>query len=302
MKKILAVLLMAIALPSLAKETITIVYSWSLADQVVNTYRRMADEANQSQDKYYFVIESKPGAGGSIAANYVQATPNTILANSSAFFIRPNFFPNESHDISKFKGMIPVCKSPFIISSKKYKSWSEVPADAKLTIGTSGNGTTTHLVAAQIAKKYPNMIIVPFKSTTEALVSALGGNIDFAVNFVGESAQYVNNEKNRVYVLGATGKHNLKVAPNLIDQGFPIELEKMDTPQQFMIPANFPEQKFKEIHAILSKSGKTKSFAESIAPDHCENLTGISESEVQPYYHFQTVFWKKLTSTVTIKQ
>lgn len=301
MKKLLAaVLLTALALPAMAKETITIVYSWSLGDKAANIYRRMAEEANQLQDKYHFVVDAKPGAGGSIAANYILNTPNTIIANSSAFFIRPNFFPNESHDLTKFKEMIPVCSAPFIISSRNYRSWDEVPANAKLTIGTSGAGTTTHLVAAQIATRYPNMVIVPFKSTSDALISALGGNIDFAVNFMGDSAQYVIDEKNRVYILGATGRHNMPGVPNLVDRGFPAELAQMDTPQQIMVAASIPDAKYKELHAILAKTGKTKSYNESIAPDHCEDLTRIPESEIQDYYRNQTEFWKKMSATVKL--
>ena len=204
MKKTLAAILLAsTAFVAVAKENIVIYYSWTAADTAANFHRVLADEANKIQDKYNFVFDVKPGAGGSIAANHVLNQPNAILATASAFFIRPNFFPNESHDISKFQELFPQCSAPAVITSKKYRTWADVPADRPVSIGMSGMGTTTHLIAAQIAKKYPNLTIVPFKSTSEAILSVLSDSTDMAVNFMGDSAQYV--EANKLHVLGATG-------------------------------------------------------------------------------------------------
>ena len=114
MKKLLSVLLFAAALTTQAKDTVTIVYAWSPSDSIANMDRTLADEANKLQNKYTFIFDAKPGAGGSIAANYVAATPNTILATSSAFFVRPNVYPTESHDITAFKEvLIAECPNEF---------------------------------------------------------------------------------------------------------------------------------------------------------------------------------------------
>ena len=81
MKKTLtAVVLAATAFASVAKENITIYYSWGAADTAANFHRVLADEANKIQDKYNFVFDVKPGAGGSIAANHVLNQSNTVLA------------------------------------------------------------------------------------------------------------------------------------------------------------------------------------------------------------------------------
>ena len=151
----LSLFLSVLSLSVQAKETVTIVYSWTPADPAANFHRTLVEEANKIQNKYTFVFDTKPGAGGSIAANYVANTPNTILANASAFYIRPNFFPKESHDINNFRLLMPQCSGPIAISSKKYKSWTEVSVDKPLTIGVSGLGTTTHLVAINFQKDIP---------------------------------------------------------------------------------------------------------------------------------------------------
>lgn len=299
---ILSLFLSLITATTVAKETVTIVYSWTAADTAANFHRTLAEEANKIQNKYRFVFDARPGAGGSIAANYVLNNPNTILATASAFFIRPNFFPAESHDLAAFKQLKPQCSAPALISSIKYKSWSEVPADRPLTIGVSGLGTTTHLIATQVAKKYPNMTVVPFKSTSEALVSVLGGNTDFAVNFLGDSEQYTKpGSPKRVYMLGITGDKTVAGVPPMVTQGFPKSLARMNIPAQLLVPRSLPDAKFAEWRKILVQAGRSPSVQRAFAEDHCESLNQMPTDQIQGYYHMQVAEWQRLSSGVNLK-
>lgn len=299
---LLSIILSLTATVASAKETVTIVYSWTPADTAANFHRTLAEEANKIQNKYRFVFDAKPGAGGSIAANHVATTPNTILATASAFFIRPNFFPNESHDLNAFRELMPQCAAPALISSTKYKSWSEVPTDRPLTIGVSGMGTTTHLIATQVAKRYPNMTVIPFKSTSEALVSVLGGNTDFAVNFIGDSEQYAKaNSPKRVYMLGITGDKTVAGVAPMITQGFPKTLSRMNIPAQLVVPRTLTDVKFNEWREILVQAGRSKPVQEAFAKDYCESLNQMPTDQIQGYYHMQTVEWQKLSNGVSLK-
>lgn len=299
MKKLLSLLLATFALSALARENITIYYSWSASDTAANFHRVLADEANKIQDRYNFIFDVKPGAGGSIAANYVLNQPNAVLATASAFFIRPNFFPNESHDIAKFQELFPQCSAPAVITSKKYRTWADVPTDRPVTIGMSGMGTTTHLIAAQIAKKYSNLTIVPFKSTSEAILSVLSDSTDMAVNFMGDSAQYV--ETNRLNVLGATGPKTVGGVRPLSSQGFTKDLDVMDVPAQLLVPTLFPEAKAREIRAIFLQAGKRQAVLDSYKPDFCQSNNQMADRDIQLWYVKQTQDWRRLTQGVSLK-
>ena len=296
-------MLAAFAITATAKETVTIIYSWTASDPAANYDRTIVDEANKLQDKYTFVFDAKPGAGGSIAANYVLTTPNTILATSSAFFIRPNFYPTESHDVNNFKEILPKCTAPISVASAKYKSWAEVPTDRPLNIGISGLGTTTHLVATQIISKYPNMQIVPFKSTSEALIATLSSQIDFAVGFIGDSESWTKENDNgkRVYILGLTGANPVKQYPTFISQGFPSTLSIMSSPNQLLIPRTVSNEKFKEWREILFKASKAKSVRDAYAVDYCVPTDTMPDADIQPWYNSLVVRWRKISSTVTLK-
>jgi tripartite-type tricarboxylate transporter receptor subunit TctC len=299
MKKLLAILLSAVAITAAAKENITIYYSWSASDTAANFHRVLADEANKIQDRYNFVFDVRPGAGGSIAARQVAGQPDTILATASAFFIRPNFFPNESHDISQFRELFPQCSAPAVITSRKYKTWSEVPTDRPVSIGMSGMGTTTHLIAAQIEKKYPNLVIVPFKSTSDAVLSVLSDSTDMAVNFMGDSVQYV--ETNRLNVLGATGPKTVNGVKPLSSMGFTKDLDVMDVPAQLLVPNSFPEAKAREIRAIFVQAGRRQAVLDSYKPDYCQSNNQMSDRDIQLWYAKQTQDWRRLTQGVSLK-
>ena len=303
MKKLFSFLILALLSTTvLSKETITIVYAWTAADVAANFHRTLVDEANRIQNKYTFVFDTKPGAGGSIAANHVANTPNTVLATASAFFVRPNFFPNESHDLNNFKELMPQCSAPGVITSSKYKSWKEVPTDQPLTIGMSGMGTTTHLIAAQIIKRYPKMTVVPFKSTSEAVMSVLSGNTDFAVNFMGDSAQYTEAcSPKKIYMLGITGDQPVNGVMPLVTQGFTKSLARMNVPAQLVVPKNMSDAKFNDLRQILVQAGKSKTVNDSFAVDYCQSLNQMPESNTQGYYNLQVAEWQRLSSGVSLK-
>ena len=302
MKKILAIILATICITAQSKETVTIYYSWSPADVAANFYRALSIEANKIQDKYTFIFDTKPGAGGSVAAAYILSNPqsNLLLANSSSFFIRPNFFSGaESHDVNTFKELAPQCTAPIVITSKKYKSWIDVPADRPLTIGISGMGTTTHLVSIQILKKYPNLNIIPFKSTTDALISVLGDNTDFATVFLGDVAQY-SEGKNKMYVLGVGGNQTINGIEPLSRQGFSKDLELMNPPHQLLVPVTVSNVKFKEWRKILLEAGRSQTVLDSYKPDHCQSINQMPDNELQPWYNKQTEDWKRLTHDIKL--
>ena len=303
MKKFIAILFVALTIGTAqAKEIVTIIYAFSPADTMANYSRTLADEANKLQDKYTFIFDTKAGAGNAIAAQYVARTPNTILATSSAFFVRPNFYPNESYDINNYRELMPQCDAPLGVASTKYKSWKDVPKDQRLTIGVSGLGVTTHLTATQVAVKYPNLAIVPFKSTNDSILSMVGGFTDIHVGFLGESETWgADTSKNKVYVLGTTGDKIINKHPTLVSQGFPTMLGRMNAPHHLVIPNSVPEAKSKEWRDILVRAAKTKSVRGSYAVDHCDPLSDMDDDRIQPWFHAQAATWKKLSSGVKLE-
>ena len=270
MKKLLAFIMSVCALTASAKDVVTIYYAWSPSDSVANYGRTIVDEANKSQDKYTFLFDTKPGAGNAVAANHVKNTPNTILFTSSAFFIRPNLYPNESYNLADFREIMPFCYGPMAVTSFKYKTWAEVPKDRPLNIGISGLGATSHLISLQIVSKY------------------------------GADTWAKETNKQRVNVLGITGPKVINGYKPLANEGFPNILKSMDLPHHLVVPTSTPADKFREWRAILVKASQAQSVQDAYKVDSCiANV--LKDDELGTWYTAQVEQWKRLTAGVKLQ-
>jgi tripartite-type tricarboxylate transporter receptor subunit TctC len=303
MKKLFVALTLSI-LPFVAQanENITLLYSWTANDNAANFYRALTSEANNLQNKYNFILDFKPGAGGTVAArSTLSSAKNTLWLNSSAGFIRPNLFPNESHSMLEFRTLMPMCMVNFVVISSKYKSWKEVSRDAKISIGMTGLGTTTHLVSIQVAKNFPNMTIVPFKSTSEVLINVLNGSVDFGVGVHSDSEQYTQpGQPKLVHWLGQTGKNSIKGTELLINQGFSKELGNMSAPHQIFVARAMPEERFKEIRKILVEAASMQSVKTANLNDNCIPNNQLPDNQLDAWFSNQNTQWKRLTQDVNL--
>jgi len=300
MRNLFALILLCASVVSQAKESITIIYAYNIADSVANYHRALTIEANSTQDKYLFIFDARPGAGGAIASNYVLNTPNTILAHSTAFFIRPNVYPKESYDLSSFKELFNHCTASMAVTSAKYKTWKEVPAKT-VTVGISGLGVTTHLAALQLQKSFPNMDIIPFKSTTDSMFSMIGENTDFHIGFISEAEQWTKKNKGAVNILGITGTKAVSGYSTLVSEGFPQAFAQMDVGHHLVVPVGrFSEEKARELYDIFSKAAKARSVRDAYAVDFC-NPAETPYVELQNWYSFHTEYWKKLSAGINLE-
>ena len=298
MKKLLAVFAAALAISASATENITIFYAWGPGDSVANYHRTLANEANKIQNKYNFIFDTKPGAGGAIAVNHVLNTPNSILAHSTAFFVRPVVFPNESYDLTKMREQYVHCTAPMAVTSVKYKSWQEVPQDA--SVGISGLGVTTHLAALELKEKYKNMNIVPFKSTNDSMLSMVSGQTDFHIGFISEAEQWAKDNKGRqVNVLGITGTKRVNGYPTLVGEGFPQTFAQMNVGHHLLLPDTVDGAKRREFYEIFAKAAQTPSVRAAYAVDYCEPAN-IPESGLDRFFTTSTTYWRSLASKVKI--
>jgi len=300
MLKILAMLMLSLISSSVAaKEIVSIVYAFSPSDTMANYGRTLVDEANRIQNRYTFLFETRPGAGNSIAANYVLKTPNTILMSTGAFFVRPNFYPNESYDVKKFRTLMLQCKSSMSVASNKFQSWEEIPSNEKLNIGISGLGVVSHLIATQIVSKYPNAQLVPYKSTSDSLIAVANGQLDLIIGFVREQENW-KDSKYKLTILGTTGHSQTKQYLTLISSGFPDLLGEAEQTHHLTVSDIVSQEKFDDWRNILIRAGQAKSVHDSYNSDYCTAIPDMTEKEIQVWYAKQIQQWQKLGSGITL--
>lgn len=289
----LFLLLLAIFMPALgqAKENISIVWPFGMGDTAAQYSRSYVEVLNQSQSQYNFIFENKPGAGSSIAANHVIKTPGSLLSASTAFFVRPNFNPTESHEVNRFVPIITQCSAPMLIVSGKYQNWSEVPRDKSITIAISGIGTTTNLVATEIQRQFPKLVIVPYKGIREATTNLLSGDVDLQVSFFGEVQDFLQSK--RLYALGATGSETIDGVPTLVSQGF-MNMDRVVNMHSILAPASLPKETVSNLQLLFAKASQDPRVLNSYRPDRCKP-SNIDIKGNQKWFAEQQNLWKQLS-------
>lgn len=294
MRKILFLFVLSMGLAQ--AQTVSIVWPFGMGDTQAQYSRSLVEELNQAQKKYTFVLENRPGAGATIGARHVANTPNSILSASTAFFVRPNFYPEESHRVQDFRPLMTQCAAPMLIVSQKYQNWKQIPANQAISIGVSGLGATSHLMAMQIKKQYPNAIVVPYKGTREASIDVVNGNLDMSVAFIGEVEGFL--DQNRLTALGVTGTRPVRGIPTLQSQGFDVgEVVNMHS---LIVPRNMPESQYQELRTLVVAASQKPSVQRAYAVDYCAG-SNLDLNQTQAWFDGQIAMWKKLSQGVKLQ-
>jgi len=136
------------------------------------------------------VVENKPGAGSMIGTAYAAKAPpdgyTLFIGGTSALVINPHLFKNLEYRLSDFAPITNIASLPMIIcvaNDVPARSIQELIALARqrpgeLTYGSSGNGSTHHLVQALFASAAGIRINhVPYKGSAASMADLVAGRI-----------------------------------------------------------------------------------------------------------------------------
>lgn len=288
----------AIALTTMVSqaEQISIIWPFGMGDTQAQYSRSLVEELNRTQKKYTFILENRPGAGATIGAKHVIANSNTVLATSTAFFVRPNFYPEESHKVLDFKPLMTQCAAPMLLVSKKYRSWNEIDRNQKINIGISGLGATSHLMAMEIVKRYPNAVVVPYKGTREASIDVISGNIEMSVAFLGEVEGFL--DKGELNALGISGRKTTRGIATLESQGF-TGMGEVVNMHSLQVPRTMPEAQYMELRRLVTDAARTDSVQRAYAVDYCDS-SNLDSVATQRWFDSQVALWKRLSQGVKL--
>jgi tripartite-type tricarboxylate transporter receptor subunit TctC len=174
-----------------------------------------------------FVVENRPGAGGTIGSQAVaQASPDgytLLLASTSSLAMAPSLYKNLAYDPRKSFSPISLLSSSAqliaVNASVPVTSLQQLIALAKdkpgtLAYASAGNGTPPH-IAAEMFKSLAgvDLLHVPYKGGGPALVAVAGGEAQ--IIFEGLVTVLPQIKSGRIRALAITGNSRDDALPEV---------------------------------------------------------------------------------------
>src|SRR4029077_19275449 len=167
--------------------------------------------------KGVFILENRPGAGGSIGLQaVVQAAPDgaTLLLTTSSVTMVPTIYPKLAfdplRDLTSISLVTEVPISLAVRAASPFRDLADLITRAKAdpgryTFGSGGVGTGNHL-AGELLKKLAgiDLLHVPFRGAAPTMTSLLSGDIDLAFSSALESLAQARDGRVRVLGIGST--------------------------------------------------------------------------------------------------
>ena len=181
------------------------------------------------------VVDNKPGAGGTLGAGLVaKAAPdgNTVLlSDASVVTISPALFPKLPYSPNDLVPVINLAQFPHLLVSAPgfaANSMADLLAmdkarPGKLSIASSGNGTSPHLTI-ELLNQTTGMkaVHVPFKGSGPAINDTVGGQVDMVFTGYATVAGLIKSGK--LKVLAVTSPRRMAELPqvgSVAEAGFP---------------------------------------------------------------------------------
>ena len=268
----------------------------STTDMVARMFaERLGQRLNQS-----VVVENKPGAGGTIAAQATaKSAPDgyTILLVNSQHAINPSAYEKLPYDTTRdFEAIALVGDSPSVITVPPelgVRTLEEFTALAKrrpgqLAYASAGVGSQTHLSAAYFASRADvSLLHVPYRSTSEVMSDLVTNRIQSL--FAPVAFQLGQIQAGKLRVLAVTGKERLSILPDVPTVGeAAIPSFEFTTWFGFIAPAKVPPHikalLARELKAVAEEPAVKQKLAEQGITGRVLTLTDFDayiQSEIQ---------------------
>lgn len=270
---------------------ITIIVQYPTGGGVDVTSRALAHEI-QGYLGQPVLVESRPGAAGIIAGDYVaKAKPDGhIIGVLTDTAITPEVYEHFRKAPYTSQDLRPVARffvMPYALVSKKDAPWRNLPEfikfakdnPNKIRWGHMGVGQTYYFPYTALSKKNKlEMIPVPFKGGADFVTAILGGHVDVGiVSLTSAKGHVLAGKMKMLAVHHPTRVSCLPDMPTFKEQGYDLGL--LPFYAGLFVPKATPEDVTKIIHDAVKRAVETPSL-KSFATQMCVELYYGSASDL----------------------
>jgi tripartite-type tricarboxylate transporter receptor subunit TctC len=281
----------------------------SAADVVA---RVLAQRLGQSMHQQ-FVVETRPGAGSSIAAEYVARAPHdgyTLLMATVANTINPAIMPRLSFDFQKDLAPVTLVTAvPILLAAHPRLGVRDVRGlialakqkPGEVLFGSSGTGTGAHLAGEMFnTMAGVKLVHVPYPGSAQALTDLIAGRIGLMFGAASTTLPHVQAGELVALAMAQSKRSGIAPdVPSMAEAGLP----GFDTAVWFglLAPAGTPA----EIISALSREVNTALKTDVvIAPLRAQGMEPIggSPAEFADYIARETAKWAPVVEAAGLKK
>lgn len=252
------------------------------------------------------VIDNKPGAGSSLAADFVaKAAPDgytILIASPSAISVNPAIDPKRAPSV---QSLVPVGKltaSPLVVAANPQLGVKSIPElidyakknPGKVNFAHAGMGSAPHLGGVlfnQLAGT--DLVPIPFKGGAPSVQSVIAG--DTQVTFATPPSVLPQIKAGRLVGLGVTTTDRFPLVPDLPgmkEAGLPAY--KMDFWYGFFVPQGTPPEIVKKLFDATTVALQKPEVKAALAREGTDVTASASPADFAAFIQEENRFWAKL--------
>jgi tripartite-type tricarboxylate transporter receptor subunit TctC len=311
---LLAAILLALATSVAAQpypaKPVRVIVPWppaGVSDILARTLAQALTETSGQQ----FIVENKPGAGGTLGMAQVAKSPPdgyTLAASDiPSHAISASLYAKLPYDVlADFEPVAVIAGSPMVLvtqPSLNARSVADFIRLAKskpgMAYGSSGNGSITHLAIERMKQETGiDLQHVPFKGTVGAVASVMAGDTVLAFGTIPGTVPHAKSGK--LVLLGSSFAKRFSQIPEVAPVADTLPGFDMGFYTALFAPAGTPRDILQRIYAVTGKAFANPKLKEIYAASAAEPGT-MSSAELKAYMTAEVKNWGDVVRRVGLK-
>lgn len=253
------------------------------------------------------IVENKPGAGSSLAAEYVSrsAAPDgytILLASPSSISVNPAMRPEMTHTVNTLVPISQVSTAPIILAvnpSLGINSVADLIAAAKKTPGklnyaSSGNGSAPHLGGVHFASTVGiDIQHIPYPGGSQASQSVIAGQVQLIFGTPPAVLPFVKSERLKGLAVSTPMRSPFAPGiPGMAELGYPQF--NFSFWYGLFAPAGTPPDIIKKLHAATQIAMNADGPKTALAREATEVALSKSPEDFAAFLKEDAKLWTKL--------